>query len=129
MKRLLVVGAIAVMMTMPSQANAFSFKKFFSNPFKASISSVLNPFHLVYKVNKAFGYSPTTGIPRDAFTASNEQYFRTTKQWRWDEDDKDQYWRRPISDDFHPIRQDPVVPPDVITNPPCNRGGKGITPC
>lgn len=128
MKRILIVGTIAIMMAIPSQANAFSLKRFLSNPLKVSISSVLNPFHLVYKVNKAFGYSPTTGIPRAAFTDDNEKYFRNTNQWRWDDQTSENYWKRPIGDDFHRI--DPMVPPpDVITNPPCNRGGKSITPC
>lgn len=134
-KKFLLIGTITTMMVLPGQANAFSFKKFIANPFKASINSVLNPFHVVYKFNTAFGFRHTTGIPREAFTAANEERFRETGQWRWDIKSQNDYWKRPVQDDFSQpplvVRPDPYEPPptDVVLQPPCNRGGRGITPC
>ena len=134
MKKILIAATLAAMLTMPAQANAFSLRKFIANPFKASINSILNPFHVVYKLNKAFGHNPTTGIPKIAFTPANEQHFKETGQWRWSWEGRDMAEKAGppvIPDPLRPIvRPDPIAPPpDVVVTPPCFRGGKGITPC
>ena len=134
MKKLLVAAFCTAVMAMPTHAEAFSLRKFIANPFKASINSVLNPFHIVYKLNKAFGHNPTTGIPQVAFTTANERHFKETGQWRWNWEDRDMAAEAGppvIPDPLRPIiRPEPIEPPpDVVVAPPCSRGGKGITPC
>lgn len=132
MKKILVASAISiVLVTSPASAHAFSLKKFLANPFKVSISSVLNPFHIVYKLNKITGQNPTAGIPQYAFTPQNAKFFKENGEWRWSWEEETPPILYPVNPpDIIPIEPTPrPVPPPVVVTPPCNRGGPGITPC
>ena len=133
MKKILVASAIAILLTTsPASAHAFSLKKFLANPFKASISSVLNPFHIVYKLNKMTGQKATAGIAQYAFTRENARFFKENGEWRWSwEDEKVPPILYPVNPpDYIPVDNSPrPVPPPVVVTPPCQRGGPGITPC
>jgi hypothetical protein len=130
MKKIIIASAMAAVMLSPVNANAFSFRKFITNPFKVSISSVLNPFHVVYKFNKITGQNPTAGIPAVAFTPANVDYFKQTKEWRWSWEEEP-IILRPVDPPPYTIPTDPPrpIPPEVTVTPPCKRGGPGITPC
>lgn len=126
MKKTLIALSIAAMSAMPTHAHAFSFK----NIFKRSLSSVLNPFHIVYKLNILIGVKPTTMIPKFAIRDEdrNWQYNYQTNNWdRYTINNTYPPVPPPLYEPDYPARPNPPAP--VIVTPPCQRGGPGITPC
>lgn len=118
MKKLICGVSLCLLM---SSASAFSFKRFIVNPFNVSINSWLNPSHLAYVSNIKLGKNPSFGIPKNAFTERDRRNIDFSK-WSWEETNPEHGSMRPIEPVYTP-------PPNVITTPPCNRGGPGITPC
>lgn len=128
--------ACAFLVFAPAPAQAFSLK-WLLNPFNAGVSSILNPFHPVYKFNQLTGANPIRFIPGDALIPSERRWIRDPKTDDW----KKYSWE--LEDTVPPIQAVPVItnpvdivrppittpPAPVIVTPSCQRGGSGITPC
>lgn len=138
MKKLKKILAISIASTFllfgGGKAEAFSLKRLL-NPFNVGVSSILHPFHIVYKVNRMTGGYPVSFIPGDALRHNERRWIIDPKtndwtKWSWElESNTPPPLYDPISPDTirPPITNNP--PPPVVVSPPCQRGGQGITPC
>lgn len=115
-----IVCGIGLVVLMQS-ASAFSFGRFLTNPFNVSITSWLNPSHVMYVANIKSGLRPDFGISKYAFTERDRKNIDFSR-WSWEEDHPEYGSMRPVEPVYTP-------PPSIVTTPPCNRGGPGITPC
>lgn len=137
-KQILVISIATTFLALGSpNAEAFSFKRIL-NPFKVGVSSVLHPFHIVYKINRATGGNPVSFIPGDSLVHSERRWVidPKTNDWRkysWELDDQTPppLFTPTVPEIPEPVRPPitPVPPPVVDVTPPCKRGGPGITPC
>lgn len=129
MKKQLITIFTSLVLLLPISANAFSLKRFITNPFGVKVSSILHPFYLVYKANKFMGSNPTGNIPNYALRSDDTQWKYNYNKNAWE---KYSWELEPITPPaiYNPdLPNRPIVPPPIITNPPCQRGGTGITPC
>ena len=135
LKQILAISTASTFLLLGSpKAEAFSFKRLL-NPFNVGVSSVLHPFHIVYKVNRITGGNPVSFIPGDSLRQGERKWVidPKTNDWRkysWENEDQNP---PPLIDPVNPgdIIRPPISnpPPPVVVSPPCQRGGQGITPC
>jgi hypothetical protein len=125
-KHIIAIVCAGFLLCAPS-ANAFSLGRFITNPFNKHISSILHPFHIIYKLNGFTNSNPITGIPRISLRDDDQRW-----TYNYKKDDWEKYsWE--IHPYVPPILYPPTdprnPPPTSEQNPPCQRGGPGITPC
>lgn len=128
MKKKIILATCALALMIPMSSQAFSLKRFITNPFNVKISSILHPFHLLYKVNTITGAKPISFIPNVSLRQEDTKWKYSYDKHEWEKYswEINPYIPPIIDNPYDPIRP---VPTPVIVTPPCQRGGQGITPC